>query len=171
VYTLPIGRGEPVNLSNPIVNAVAGGWGVSGIFTSRSGQPFNAAASGDIANVGAANGIRPDRICSNPYEKNGGTQYLNTACFTTPAAFTFGTEGRNDLRSPHVTNLDFSVAKSFPLPVRRETNLEFRAELFNALNLTPLGVPDTGITDTTFGLITTTATTEREIQFALKLHF
>jgi len=171
VYQLPIGRGERLGLSNPILNAVAGGWGVSGIFTTRSGQPFNAAASGDIANVGAANGIRPNRTCSNPYSPGRGQNYLNTACFASPAAFNFGSEGRNDLRSPHVTNLDFSLVKAFSIPVSKETSLQFRTDFFNLFNQAPLGVPDTNINDTNFGRITSTATTEREIQFALKLYY
>jgi hypothetical protein len=170
VYELPFGRGQAFSISNPILNAVAGGWSAAGIFTTRSGQPFNAAASGDIANVGAANGIRPDRLCSAPYAPGKGKQYLNPACFASPAQFHFGSEGRNDLRSPHVNNLDFSALKSFPLPFR-ETSLQFRADFFNLFNLAPLGVPDTTATDTTFGQITSTATTEREIQFALKLYF
>jgi hypothetical protein len=170
VYELPFGHGQAFSISNPILNAVAGGWSTAGIFTTRSGQPFNAAASGDIANVGAANGIRPDRLCSNPYTPAKGKQYLNSSCFASPAQFHFGSEGRNDLRSPHVNNLDFSALKSFPLPFR-EMNLQFRADFFNLFNLSPLGVPDTTVTDTTFGQITSTATTEREIQFALKLYF
>lgn len=120
--------------------------------------------------MGSANGIRPDRLCSNPYTAGKGKQYLNPSCFASPAQFHFGSEGRNDLRSPHVNNLDFSALKSFPLPFR-ETSLQFRADFFNLFNLSPLGVPDTTATDTTFGQITSTATTEREIQFALKLYF
>ena len=170
VYELPFGRGQAIGISNPILNAVAGGWSAAGIFSTRSGQPFNAFASGDIANVGAANGIRADRVCDNPYSANKEKQYLNTACFVSPAQFHFGSEGRNDLRSAHVNNLDFSVLKSFPIPVR-EMNLQFRADFFNLFNESPLGIPDTTVTDTNFGLISTTATTEREIQFALKLYF
>lgn len=171
VYKLPFGRGEKFNISNRVLDSVAGGWGVSGIFTTRSGQPFNASASGDIANVGAANGIRPDRTCSNPYTASRGSKYLNTSCFSTPAAFTFGSEGRNDLRTAHVTNLDSSLVKSFPIPLGRETSLQFRADFFNTLNEGPLGIPDTTITAATFGRVSTTATTQREIQFALKLYY
>ena len=171
VYQLPIGRGQALNIENSLLNAVAGGWGVSGIFSTRSGQPFNATASGDIANVGAANGIRPNRSCNNPYAPGGGRAYLNVSCFSTPAAFNFGTEGRNDLRSAHVTNMDFALDKSFPLPITRETSLQFRVDFFNLFNEAPLGIPDAGVNDTTFGQISTTATTEREIQFALKVFF
>ena len=168
VYQLPFGRGQRFNTSSAALDAIAGGWSTSGIFTTRSGQPFNAAASGDIANVGAANGIRPDRLCKNPY--GSGKQYIQPSCFAQPAQFHFGDEARNDLRSQHVNNLDFSVLKTFPIPLR-EMNLEFRTDFFNLFNLAPLGIPDSTATDTNFGTVTSTATTEREIQFALKLKF
>jgi hypothetical protein len=171
VYQLPFGKDEKFHLSNPVVDTIAGGWSTSGIFTTRSGQPFNAFASGDIANVGAANGIRPNKTCRNPYTGSGGSQYLNASCFSTPAAFTFGDEGRNDLRSAHVNNLDFSVVKSFRIPLSEATNLQFRTDIFNLFDEGPLGVPNTTNTSSTFGVVSSTATTEREIQFALKLYF
>jgi hypothetical protein len=170
VYHLPFGKGETFNISNPIVNAIAGGWGASGIFTTRSGQDFNASASGDIANVGAANGIRPNKTC-NPYTSPRAQQYLNKSCFSTPAPFTFGNEGRNDLRTPHVTNLDFSVEKSFRIPLSEETRLQFRTDFFNLANAAPFGMPSRTNTSSTFGSVSSTALTEREIQFALKLYY
>ena len=39
VYELPFGSGKPVNLRGPL-NAVLGGWQVSGIYTFQSGSPF-----------------------------------------------------------------------------------------------------------------------------------
>jgi len=56
------------------------------------------------------------------------------------------------------------------------TNLQFRAEFFNALNHPNFGTPNaTVFAGTAFnpsaGLITTTATTSRQIQFGLKLVF
>jgi hypothetical protein len=170
VYHLPFGKGEKFNISNPVVNTIAGGWAADGIFTTRSGQAFNARASGDIANVGAANGIRPNITC-NPYTSPRSQQYLNKSCFSTPAPFTFGDEGRNGLRSAHVTNLDFSVEKSFRIPLSEQTRLEFRTDFFNIANAAPFGIPSSGITSSTFGSVTTTALTEREIQFALKLYY
>ena len=139
-------------------------------FTARSGQPFNISATGDIANTGNVQ-ERANLYCSDPYANHGRNGYLTPSCFSNPAPFTFGTEGRNDLRSPAVTNLDLSVFKDFPLPFREGARLQFRADFFNSLNESPLGVPDTTLTDTNFGNIFSTATTEREIQFALKLYF
>jgi hypothetical protein len=169
VYALPIGQGRALNISNGAADSILGNWTFSGIFTTRSGQPFNANASGDIPNTG--NVVeRADRGTCSPYTSSKGRSYLNTACFSTPPDFTFGTEGRNDLRSPDVTNLDLSLEKSFPLwSDARKVN--FRTDFFNSLNHQSLGVPDTTVTDSTFGQITSTAQTEREIQFALKIYF
>ncbi|HEX4772905.1 MAG TPA: TonB-dependent receptor [Bryobacteraceae bacterium] len=169
VYELPVGHGKRVDFSNGFVNAALGGWTLNGIFTARSGQPFTVNASGDIANTG--NVVeRADLNCTDPYAPHPNRNaYLNTACFSTPAPFTFGTAGRNDVRSPHVTNLDLSLFKIFP--IHEDTRLEFRSEFFNALNQSSLGVPDSTVTDPKFGQITSTAQTEREIQFALKLYF
>jgi hypothetical protein len=44
-------------------------------------------------------------------------------------------------------------------------------EFFNVLNQSTFGTPDSGIGDYTFGLFTGTATTERQIQFALRFIF
>ncbi len=93
VYELPIGKGKKANISNPFLNAAIGGWSLNGIFTARSGQPFTVNASGDIANTG--NVVeRADLTCTNPYAANPNRNgYLNTACFSTPAPFTFGSTG------------------------------------------------------------------------------
>jgi hypothetical protein len=171
VYELPIGKGKALNLQNGILDEALGNWNLSGIFTGRSGQPFNTNASGDIPNTGnvVERGNRTTGGCS-PYTASKGRSYLNTTCFTTPAPFTFGNEGRNDLRSPGVTNLDLSLVKTFKL-WEGGRRLEFRTDFFNSLNQSALGVPDTTLTDSNFGQITSTAQTEREIQFALKVYF
>jgi hypothetical protein len=170
VYELPFGRRKQFNISNPFLNAVAGNWVFNGIFTARSGQPFNISATGDIANTGNVQ-ERANIYCSNPYANHGRNGYLTPSCFSNPAPFTFGTEGRNDLRTPSVTNLDLSIFKDFPLPFREGMRLQLRTDFFNSLNQSPLGLPDTTLTDTNFGNIFSTATTERQIQFALKLYF
>jgi len=55
-------------------------------------------------------------------------------------------------------------------------SVQFRAEAFNVLNHTNLGYPNEVVfQDTDYspsgGVITSTATTSRQIQFALKLQF
>jgi hypothetical protein len=75
--------------------------------------------------------------------------------------------------------LDFSIFKNNPIKrIAENFNLQFRAELFNVLNrpnfLPPTDPDNTDIFDSAgaptgvAGLLTSTSTTAREIQFALK---
>jgi len=92
-----------------------------------------------------------------------------------------GNAGRNILIGPGLTNLDFSIFKNNPVKrISENINVQFRAELFNVLNHANFNVPDlangnldifdaSGTPNPSAGLLTSTTTTEREIQFALKL--
>jgi Carboxypeptidase regulatory-like domain/TonB dependent receptor/TonB-dependent Receptor Plug Domain len=100
---------------------------------------------------------------------------------TFPQCFNLrGNAGRNILTGPGTSNLDFSVIKNNYLKrISESFNVQFRAEFFNILNRANFSVPvtpdNTDIFDSTgtatgvAGLLTSTSTTAREIQFALKL--
>jgi hypothetical protein len=99
----------------------------------------------------------------------------------------FGNVGRNVLRGPRQTNVDFSVIKRFPFGEAK--NIECRAEFFNLFNHVNFANPisnlnafaasggsidsNTGqiINPGDFGRITSTSNNPRLIQFALKLNF
>jgi hypothetical protein len=91
-----------------------------------------------------------------------------------------GNAGRNILIGPGTSELDFSIFKNNAIKKISETfNVQFRTEFFNILNRPNFAVPvtpdHTDIFDSTgsptgsAGLLTSTTTTAREIQFALKL--
>jgi hypothetical protein len=91
-----------------------------------------------------------------------------------------GNAGRNILIGPGLTNLDFSVFKNNRVKrISENFNVQFRAEFFNVLNHPNFAVPvtpdntdifdPTGVPTGVAGLLTSTTTTAREIQFALKL--
>jgi hypothetical protein len=67
---------------------------------------------------------------------------------------------------------DFSVLKD--TSIRERLTLQFRAELFNILNRANFNTPNavvftpTGVSPTA-GIITSTSTTSRQVQFGLKL--
>jgi len=100
---------------------------------------------------------------------------------TFPQCFNLrGNAGRNILIGPGTSNLDFSVFKNNYIKRMSENfNIQFRAEFFNILNHANFAVPitpdNTDIFDSTgaptgvAGLLTSTTTTSREIQFALKI--
>ena len=170
-YDLPFGAGRQFTSSNKAVNAVIGGWGLTGILTARSGEPFTLGVSGDIANIGG-NSERPNIVGSPFPSSRTPAAYINTSSFQVPAEYTFGDVGRNAFRLGSATNLDMSLRRDFGIPGREGTHLEFRAEFFNTLNNAVLGgCLDTTVQDPTFGTATCTRNVEREIQFALKLYF
>jgi hypothetical protein len=99
---------------------------------------------------------------------------------TFPQCFNLrGNAGRNTLIGPGLVNLDVSVFKNNPVRRISETfNVQFRAEVFNILNRANFAVPitpdNTQIFDSSgaptagAGLLTSTTTTARQIQLAVK---
>ena len=91
-----------------------------------------------------------------------------------------GNSGRNIMIGPGLTNVDFSIFKNNAIKrISENFNVQFRAEFFNILNHANFNVPDlgngnndifdgTGAVNPTAGLLTSTTTDPREIQFALK---
>src|SRR4029077_1485236 len=91
-----------------------------------------------------------------------------------------GNSGRNILVGPGISEVDFSVFKNNYIKRISETfNVQFRVEFFNILNHANFAVPITpdntdifdssGAVSGAVGLLTSTSTDTREIQFALKL--
>jgi hypothetical protein len=96
-----------------------------------------------------------------------------------------GNASRNSIPGPGLMNLDFSVFKNNPIRRISETfNIQFRAEIFNILNHPNFSLPvspdNTDIFDSTgallnppdngaAGVLKSTSTESRELQFALKV--
>jgi len=107
--------------------------------------------------------------------EGGPGQYFNPNAFVQPLANTYGTAPRNFLQGPSLAETDFSVAKKFLFTER--FNLQFRAELFNIFNRTNFNNPNpvvftsatTVLPSASAGVITSTSTTSRQVQFGLKL--
>jgi len=171
-YDLPVGR-----RANGWEHRVIGDWQISGIETLQTGIPFTPQLSYNPSNDGdTRNPVRPSlnpAFTGNIIE-GGANQYFNPNAFIQPAAGTYGNAGRNILQGPGLATLDLSLMKKFTLTER--LNLQFRSEFFNVLNAVNLNTPNpvvytaaTGGPSPTAGVITSTATTSRQIQFGLKL--
>jgi hypothetical protein len=170
IYQLPFGKGKTyLSSANEFVSTLLGNWNVGGIITLDSGRPFSALAGGDIANVGG--GSQRALVVGNPTTgfQQSRLEWFNTTAFKIPAPYTFGTEGRNNLSGPAETNVDFITYKDFKF--RERFTLQFRAEFFNIFNHTNFGLPGNNVQASSFGQITSTNTSSRQIQFALKLQF
>ncbi|MGD1216783.1 MAG: carboxypeptidase regulatory-like domain-containing protein, partial [Terriglobales bacterium] len=80
---------------------------------------------------------------------------------------------RADIIGPGLATLDLSLLKD--TKITEKLDLQFRAEFFNALNRANFNTPNlivftsaAGVPSPTAGVITSTSTTSRQIQFGLK---
>jgi len=80
-----------------------------------------------------------------------------------------GNVGRNVLRGPGQSNLDFSVGKRFPLAESKV--VEFHADFFNLLNHPNRDNPVSDISTADFGKVLSFSSSPRIVQFALKFTF
>jgi hypothetical protein len=153
--------------------ALLGGWETSAILDVQSGFPLNITSGGDYSYSLPEVGNDQANIVSTPHYTQGSTsaklsQWFTTSAFGPPASNSFGNAGRNILVGPGTFNIDFAAHKVFYLG--EVMRLQFRVEFFNFLNHPQFNNPDTGLSDSTFGQITT-ARAPRIIQGALKLFF
>jgi hypothetical protein len=177
-YELPFGPGKQwLTSASGAGSKIAGGWQFNEIVTLLSGFPFtpvigaNRSGDGDTRN--------PDRPSLNPSFSGPVVlgqvnQWFNPNAFVLPAAGTYGGLGRGVFTGPGLADMDVSLFKNTALSER--TSLQFRAEFFNVLNHPNLGPPNatvfsSGAINASAGLITTLATTPRQIQFGMKLIF
>ena len=171
LYQVPVGKGRRFSTGNSAVDYVLGNWQINNIFFARSGLPFTPVISSDIANTG--NGLTYETldVVGKPnLSQRSYSEFFNTAAYAAPAGYTYGTAGRNSLRSAGYWDLDSSVFRMFP--VGGERQFEFRVEAFNLLNNVVLGTPISDLnTGAQFGTVNTTANTARQLQLALKFLF
>lgn len=174
-YLLPFGTGRRFRMGNSWMNEAFGGWQFNLILTAQTGLPFTPVLANSTTNTGSSS--RPNIVSGvnaalpNPTIN----QWFNTsfgvpgAVWATPALYTFGDAGRNILRGPGRTNLDFSLFKDYTVTERM--HLQLRGELFNILNHPQFDLPAATIGQPGVGTITNTIGTPRDIQVGLRLAF
>lgn len=172
-YELPVGKGRQFLNQGGVVDAVLGGWHIGGIITLRSGFPFSPQIGFDPSNTGSPGLQRSNQIGSGHLANPSPYLWFNVNDFPVPNCpqGCFGDAHKNILEGPGEKTADLSARKIFSLT--ETVNLEFRAELFNAFNHPVFSQPDAFITDGpgAAGVITSTVIPQRQVQFALKLHF
>jgi hypothetical protein len=156
-----------------LLRMVAGGWETSAIWTWQSGFPLNISSGNDTSfSLPAVGDDQAQLLCSPRYTSGSQTDRIGSwfepQCFGIPQPNTFGNAGRNILIGPGTFNVDFGAHKM--LALREHLKLQFRAEFFNFFNHALLNNPDTTVSDSNFGRITS-ARAPRTMQLALKLNF
>jgi hypothetical protein len=168
-YELPFGKGKPVfGSANRIANGVIGGWQLQGIMIFRSGVPYTVTMSRDVANTGVG-GQRPNRIGSGKASSPTLAQWFNPADFVAAPNFTYGNSGLRILSPDILRTVDFSLFKQFQ--IAEHSRLQIRWEAFNLPNTPSFAAPNSTLDTATVGRATSTATSPRQMQVALKLTF
>jgi hypothetical protein len=162
---------------NALIRNALGGWELSAIFTTESGEPFTINGGNGNNNSGYDEGQdRADVVPGQPREvRSGGkshwlNEYFNPAAFAENEIGTPGDSGKYMLHEPPVATMDAAAIKNFTFADRY--HMQFRWEAFNALNHPSYGQPDNNPTDSNFGQITGIGpVAPRVVQAALKLTF
>jgi len=170
VYELPIGKGRKYLASSPrAAQFLLGGWTVSLIQALQSGFYTSAITTRNTANIEAGT-LFPDIVgpFTIPAGERTASRWFRTAGFAQPAAFSFGSAGRNIIEGPALKSTDFGIHKNFAITERQR--LQFRFEAFNGLNNVNFALPQNNLAAADFGTIAS-AGLSRELQFALKYIF
>jgi len=186
VYGLPFGKGRRFADRGGVVNAIAGGWQLSGLWRMSTGLPVgigngrfwptnwnvtgNATQIADFADGTNKNAGPPPggtggaNIFQNPAEA------VKAFDYTLPG----GVGGRNNVRGDGNFNIDMGLGKSFAMPYAESHSLQFRWEVFNVTNTArfdPLSISGSLGTLGSFGKYSDTLTLPRVMQFSLRYDF
>jgi len=180
VLDLPFGHGRRfMGDANGVVDKIVGGWGVDGVTVFQKGFPLSFSNANPNYTASFGGGSRPNVAAGCDKGRPSGTnqlnEWFNTACFSSPADFTYGNESRTDptLRSSGVNNFDFALFKKTMFGPDERLGIAFRAEFFNLFNRTEWAPPNTAIGSSSFGQVTSIfpGSNPRLIQFGLKFIF
>lgn len=194
VLDLPFGKNKAyLSDLSPVANKVIGGWGIDGVTTFQNGFPINIGSGGNGVNY-YGGGLRPNVVpgCKKATSGSGasrvlsgltgngapGTGWINSACFSTPAPYTWGNEPRVDpsLQASGIDNWDFAAFKHTTFGPDDKLGFEFRVEIFNTFNRVQFGPPANTLPETGyagFGVISGQGqmNNPRLVQFAGKFVF
>jgi hypothetical protein len=133
--------------SNRLIKNILGGWELSAINTAESGEPFTINGGNGNNNSGYNEGQdRADVVPGQNWQiRQGGkahwlNNYFNPAAFQQNEIGTPGNMGKYQIHEPPVHYMDAAMIKNFNYGER--FHMQFRWEMFNALNQPSYGQPN-----------------------------
>lgn len=175
-YDIPFGFGRKY-MNKGILGRVAGGWSVGSFWSWDNGFPVRVSAPNDSNSFGGGVNMRPNATGTSAKLADSivfadNSPYFNRDAFSRPGPFTFGNVSRTlpDVRNPGTNVVDMLIEKRFTITER--IGLDFRTEMFNALNKANWAGPGTNLISADFGRIfLRQVNAPRQIQFGLRLSF
>jgi hypothetical protein len=183
VYQLPVGKGKTFLNTNNLLDEIFGGWQASTTVVVQGGNPFTvtySATNNSYAQSGSQYFASFPNVVGDPKLSHPTiNDWFNLAAFSHPAAATFGDSRRNTVVGPGLSDVNFSLGKSFTL--REGIALQFRADASNVLNHPSFGHPDSNFDDPVdlsqlnrpsgAGTISSTTVGGRNVQLGARLSF
>jgi carboxypeptidase family protein len=171
LYELPFGRGKQFGADvSKLVDYVIGGWQLNAIYTLQGGTPFSITASGNPSST------RADLVGKITVHPGNISNYVDASAFAVPASaggiyLAPGTAGRDIVRGPGFSNMDFALFKNFPLTER--VRGQFRIQAYNLTNTPHFSNPsDTNLKDGKIGQINSVITNSwRQVELGLRFTF
>jgi hypothetical protein len=188
LYELPFLRNQ-----HNLTGKVLGGWQISGLFQAQTGLPCGVGTGNDFAGVGQDGSMgcgnagqfwvingKPVNVGNFAYN-NGGpnnpaywfaiTNPDGSKIFTAPPAGTFNLQNgvRQSVYQPGFDNWNLGLFKKFK--ITEGTNVQFRAEAYNAFNHPNWGGASLNPTSAQFGQITGKTGDVRNMQLSLRFQF
>lgn len=186
VYALPFGRGKAIlNAANPVAEALAGGWQLSGLSRWASGLPFSLVEPGYTTDwqfpgfgvVTSPVQVKRHFVDGIPQVFAGNlANTINAGVYNgSPVRLPYPGEAgeRNNFRGDGYFDIDSALAKTWS--IHEELTLKFAAEVYNVGNDvrfddSPLNLNPT-LTSGTLGAYGGLLSTYRRMQFGLRLDF
>ena len=175
VYELPFGKGRQFDISNGVLDAIVGGWGLGIITEFRTGSPFVVVENTNRSNTYAA--AQRSNILGDPKQQSQwrgnikGETFFDTSLFEEPGNGVVGTAPSSICCGPGLANIDISVHKWFEVTER--VRLQFRGDFYNFPNHPQFANPEERRGRGGFGRIASTlrGTGRRVSQLSLRVEF
>lgn len=173
-WELPFGKGRKFGTNmHRALDLLAGGWMLSNFQVYQAGFPLSFGLARGTAGAGSG---RPN-VVGDPSQGVSGPivsrlrNYFNTTAFAQPADFTYGNASPfiGTVRSPGMNNANATLSKDFR--IIENVRLQFRAEMFNVTNHPVFGAPNTSLGNANFGIVSSQANLNRQMEFIAKILF
>ena len=201
ILDLPVGKGKHfMTNASPAVNAVVGGWNVSGINTLQSGFPLAIVGSPTALSAAFGGGTPRPNVIPGCNQKSGvgfvasaqssvtatPNSTFNKSCFSATAiptaaagspavvpyaSYLLGNQPRTSGILRTQGTDNFDFSVGKAIPIHEAFNIVFRAEAFNVWNRVQFGDPGLTFGSATFGVPTTQANLPRSFQFSLRANY
>jgi hypothetical protein len=185
IVEFPFGKGRWIGgEAHGVVEALIGGWQLSGLARWTSGFPVGVSNGAEWPTnwqlSGYATQVGPVSTHGAVKNPDGSVNIFGNASAVAAVLAAYQPDlpgqvgARNTLRGDGFAGLDLGLSKRWNMPYKESHTLQFRWDVFNALNLTRFDVQSVSLSITNagnFGNYTGLLTNPRVMQFALRYEF